>query len=80
MTISAVGICILCQLCLVTGHLLLKHAMNGTDNVAKSSAIVAWYIAGGTGLLAVWFFLWLGLLRTWDLSQIFPFEGLARPY
>jgi len=30
------------------------------------------------GILAqtVWFFLWLGLLQHWDLSLIFPFEGL----
>ena len=28
-------------------------------------------------MLNVWFFLWLGLLRNWDLSRVFPFEGLS---
>ena len=35
--------------------------------------------AGGIGCLSLWFFLWLGLLRNWDLSRLFPFEGLSPP-
>jgi uncharacterized membrane protein len=26
--------------------------------------------------MTAWFFLWLGLLEEWDLSKVFPFEGL----
>lgn len=79
MTILATGICVLCQLCLVIGHLLLKHAMNATHANPKPWTTIVWYVASGTCLLSVWFFSWLGLLRTWDLSQIFPFEGLSPP-
>ena len=32
--------------------------------------------AVGIGCLTAWFFLWLGLLGKWDLSKLFPFEGL----
>ena len=28
------------------------------------------------GCLTLWFFLWLGLMRHWDLSKLYPFEGL----
>ncbi len=26
--------------------------------------------------MTLWFFLWLGLLSKWDISKLFPFEGL----
>ena len=33
-------------------------------------------LAGGIGFEAIWFFLWIYLLARWDLSRLFPFEGL----
>ena len=30
----------------------------------------------GVACLSGWFFLWLALLAKWELSQLFPFEGL----
>ncbi|HTW94159.1 MAG TPA: EamA family transporter, partial [Tepidisphaeraceae bacterium] len=30
----------------------------------------------GIGCLTIWFFLWLGLMSKWDLSKLYPFEGL----
>jgi uncharacterized membrane protein len=78
-TVAAVGICILCQLCLVGGHLLLKHAMNATHAKAKRWGLILSALAGGASLLCLWFFLWLGLLGEWDLSQIFPFDGMSPP-
>jgi uncharacterized membrane protein len=66
---TAIFVAVVCQLCLVTGQLLLKRAM--------SAAPVRYgYLAGGIALLTTWFFLWLGLLSQWELSHIFPFEGL----
>jgi uncharacterized membrane protein len=79
-TLLAIALCSLCQVCLVAGHLLLKHAMNATHLVPRPWAFIAWNVAGGTTFLALWFFMWLGLLRDWDLSQIFPFEGLSPPF
>jgi undecaprenyl phosphate-alpha-L-ara4N flippase subunit ArnE len=56
----SIAICVLCQLLLVIGQLFLKK---------QKYAI-------GVVFLAAWFFFWLGLLARWDLSRIFPFEGL----
>jgi uncharacterized membrane protein len=77
MTSLAVSICVLCQFCLVAAHLLLKHAMNATHVTPRRWTVILWNVAGGIGLLNVWFFLWLGLLRNWELSRVFPFEGLS---
>jgi drug/metabolite transporter (DMT)-like permease len=124
-TAIAIGLCILCQLLLVAGQLLLKHAMTTTSApgakregeapseppVSTGEAALAAGLTGsqrepaartearppttsfppgappswrrtatrlapGIACLTAWFFLWLGLLEQWDLSKIFPFEGL----
>ena len=69
MTTSAIGIALLAQLFLVFGQLLLKRGMRRTPIAIGS-------LGSGITLLAVWFFLWLGLLADWDVSRLFPFEGL----
>ena len=69
MTAVAVFLALLCQAFLITGQLLLKRAMSATPIRYK-------LLAGGIGLLSAWFFTWLGLLSKWDLSRLFPFEGL----
>jgi drug/metabolite transporter (DMT)-like permease len=79
MTLLAASMCVLCQLCLVIGQLLLKHAMNATRLVPVPWAAVGWNLAGGISSLGLWFFTWLGLLRDWELSRLFPFEGLSPP-
>jgi undecaprenyl phosphate-alpha-L-ara4N flippase subunit ArnE len=72
----AVLLCILCQFFLVAGQLFLKHAMNAFEAATWRRPKVLWNFAAGVGLLTLWFFLWLGLLGHWELSQLFPFEGL----
>ena len=74
MTVLAIILCIVAQLFLVAGQLLFKHAMRepapaGGNGKARNLAL-------GIVAQSVWFFLWLGLLQNWDLSRIFPFEGL----
>ena len=69
MTAVAIALALLCQLFLVFGQLLLKRGMSATP-------IRYTTLAGGIALLAMWFFTWLGLLSKWDLSRLFPFEGL----
>ena len=69
MSATAILLCVLCELALVTGQLLLKRAMSATP-------VRLGLLAGGIGFQAIWFFLWLYLLARWDLSRIFPFEGL----
>ena len=75
MTPLAVGVGVMCQLCLVAGQLLLKRAMIATNQVPRRWNRIGGNFAGGIGCLSLWFFLWLGLLRNWDLSRLFPFEG-----
>lgn len=76
MTAPAILLALLCQLFLVTGQLMLKRGMNATRLLPPPKARVFGSLAGGVGLLGAWFFLWLGLLRNWELSHLFPFEGL----
>ena len=80
MTVSAVVVCVLCQLFLVVGQLFLKHGMNASEAASEAGAArrtkVYGNLAAGVGLLTLWFFLWLGLLEKWELSNLFPFEGL----
>jgi uncharacterized membrane protein len=69
MTTAAILLCVLCELALILGQLFLKRAM------AAAPIRMGW-LAGGIGFEAIWFFLWIHLLARWDLSRIFPFEGL----
>jgi undecaprenyl phosphate-alpha-L-ara4N flippase subunit ArnE len=75
-TLLAVGSCLFCQLCLVAGQLMLKRAMTG-GGAGASAYPAALPFAGGISLLSLWFFLWLGLLRDWELTRVFPFEAVS---
>lgn len=76
MTGAAIAIGVVCQFLLVGGQLLLKRAMTALDLVPQPRGRVIWNLAAGVLALGLWFFLWLGLLRDWEVSQLFPFEGL----
>jgi undecaprenyl phosphate-alpha-L-ara4N flippase subunit ArnE len=65
------------QLCLVSGQLFIKHAMNATNETPVPWKRVAPRFALGIGSLSAWFFLWGGLLQRAELSWLFPFEGLS---
>jgi uncharacterized membrane protein len=69
MTFTAIGLCLICQVLIVIGQVLLKKGISGVVRNAR-------YFAAGIACLAVWFFLWLGLMGHWDLSKLYPFEGL----
>ena len=74
MTAVAVFLCVLCQVFLLIGQVLFKHAMDQHRRQPRSH--VAWKLFLGIVSQSLWFFLWLGLLQDWELSKIFPFEGL----
>jgi undecaprenyl phosphate-alpha-L-ara4N flippase subunit ArnE len=64
-----IALAAVCQIFLVVGQLLLKRAM--------AHPPIRWgVLALGTASLTAWFFLWLALLARYDLSRLFPFEGL----
>lgn len=78
MTPIAVGICIACQFLLVIGQVFLKRAMGGkaADSQPPARRHDTRNFVLGIGCLTAWFFLWLGILQRWELSHVFPFEGL----
>jgi uncharacterized membrane protein len=78
-TLLAIGLCLVCMSCEVGGHLFLKHGMNATNLVPRPWPVIIRNVAAALGLLTLWFLLWLGLLQGWDLSQLYPFEGLGPP-
>ena len=77
MSALTLSLCLFCQILIVTGNLLLKHAMDGTNGQQKSPIQTGLWLFAGIVLLGLWFFLWLGLLSKWELSQLYAFEGLA---
>lgn len=61
----------------VAGQLLLKKAMDAANVVGFKSRKFLWPLGAGIFLLAAQFFLNLGLLQRYDLSFIYPFQGLS---
>jgi uncharacterized membrane protein len=64
-------------LTLVAAQLILKRAME----FSARNGMRSWYflsrVAIGTALMTVSFFLTLGLLQRFDLSYLYPFQGLS---
>ena len=60
------------------GQIFLKHAMTSSNKEAGfRSRTVAIPFAIGIVLMTIQFFLVLGLLQRYDLSFIYPFQGLG---
>ena len=81
MTTIAILMAIGCEIALVCGQLLLKRAMSNVESGFSPTRdglkpVSTPLLAAGIGCLTIWFFLWLTLLAKWDLSRLFPFEGL----
>jgi len=77
MTAFALCLCLFCQVLVVAGNLLLKHAMAGNEAEKRWSLRTGSWLFGGIALFALWFFMWLDLLSKYPLSQLYAFEGLA---
>ena len=61
----------------VAGQLVLKHAMEKFNAMGFRSFKFLRSLAIGILLMTVQFFLNLGLLQRYDLSYIYPFQGLS---
>lgn len=61
----------------VAGQLLVKKAMESTSATGGASRRFASLLAAGVGAMTVSFFLTLGLLQRFDLSYLYPFQGLS---
>ena len=77
MTAFTLFLCLFCQVLVVAGNLLLKHAMAGMEAEKQWSLRTGSWLFGGIALFALWFFMWLDLLSKYPLSQLYAFEGLA---
>ena len=61
----------------VAGQLVLKKAMDVSNAVGFRSRQFGRPFSAGIVLMTVQFFLNLGLLQRYDLSFIYPFQGLS---
>lgn len=61
----------------VAGQLLLKRGMELTIGVHLRARRFVPFITGGIVLMTISFFLTLGLLQRFDLSYLYPFQGLS---
>lgn len=76
MTLLALLLVILSESCSIAGQILFKVAMG--EKWGKSGKSAWPVLLAGVGAMALAFFLWLGLLSRFDLSFLYPFEGMNR--
>ena len=78
MTAIALVLVLVALVAHTAGQIFLKHAMGSSHSEAgfrSRSVIVPFAI--GIALMTTQFFLVLGLLQRYDLSLIYPFQGLG---
>jgi len=61
----------------VAAQLILKRAMVATKATGFRNARLIWNVTTGVVLMTISFFLTLGLLQRFDLSYLYPFQGLS---
>ena len=61
----------------VVAQLVLKRAMESTRKSGFRNLRFVLRVAGGIVLMTISFFLTLGLLQPFDLSYLYPFQGLS---
>jgi drug/metabolite transporter (DMT)-like permease len=61
----------------VVGQLFLKRAMESTTKSSGSHQRFGSLLGAGIFLMTISFFLTLGLLQRFDLSYLYPFQGLS---
>jgi uncharacterized membrane protein len=61
----------------VVAQLILKRAMEATTTTGFRNVQFVSKVAAGVILMTISFFLTLGLLERYDLSYLYPFQGLS---
>ena len=61
----------------VVAQLVLKRAMESTRKSGFRNLRFVLRVAGSIALMTISFFLTLGLLQRFDLSYLYPFQGLS---
>lgn len=77
MTWLALALILIALVTFVIAQLFLKHAMESTVARGFGQRTFRLNLALGTFFMAISFFLTLGLLQRFDLSYLYPFEGLT---
>jgi drug/metabolite transporter (DMT)-like permease len=77
LTLSSFALVALSQLALAAGQVSLKHA-SGSDHkpIAHGTVRAGWYTVG-IASMSIWFFVWLHLMRFFELNRLFAFEGVS---
>ena len=77
MSILAFFFILVSLLSFVAAQLILKRAMELSATLGFRNSRFIWLTAIGIALMTVSFFLTLGLLQRFDLSYLYPFQGLS---
>jgi drug/metabolite transporter (DMT)-like permease len=76
-SILALFFIVVSLLSFVAAQLILKRAMEATTRTGFRNAQFVSKVIGGVVLMTISFFLTLGLLQRFDLSYLYPFQGLS---
>ena len=77
MNLSAFFLIVASVMTFVAGQLLLKKAMDPATRSGAHRVRFFWLLTAGIFLMTISFFLNLGLLQRFDLSYLYPFQGLS---
>ncbi len=76
MSVALLALVLVSQLSNVAGQIFFKHAMSGEGKLFASKRTFG--LAAGLAAMTLGFFVYLALLKRFDLSYIYPFEGIQR--
>ena len=77
MSFPAFALIVISLVTFVAAQLLLKRAMEFSVRNGMRNSYFLSRVAIGVALMTVSFFLTLGLLQRFDLSYLYPFQGLS---
>ena len=78
MNFASLSLILIALITFVAGQLILKRAMESTSRSESfGSKRFIWRIVFGVFLMTISFFVTLGLLQRFDLSYLYPFQGLS---
>lgn len=77
MSFLAFFLIVVSLLSFVVAQLILKRAMEATIATGFRNVRFISNVTGGVILMTISFFLTLGLLQRFDLSYLYPFQGLS---
>ena len=77
MSLLALCLILLALVTFVAGQILLKHAMESTAQISFGKSRVVALLVLGILSMTISFFVTLGLLQRFDLSYLYPFQGLS---